>query len=328
MQLPAVEQERDRHRQRHHDRDLPPARAEPGHQQVTEQHAEGHPDGHLRDPAQALAVGRTEAHDRGDRGEERRVVAEQVARRSARPRRQRGRTGRSRRTSSAVVSTRVPSDVRLLDQARSRRSSGLASMAAILPERVPLWPAVTSGEDRGSVERISQHGDTDRPDGRRFPARREPLDADARGWPRALQEARRSRAQLRPGPLRADAHVRGDRAALPASPAPLAAHRRPVRVGGGRAVRHRPPLPAQRPAQARPRPRAARALQPPPQHPARLGPAAVGVARHRGPARRPGRDVHQAAPRAGRRRLGHATALGHPLPRSRRAQHAGAVGQA
>ena len=107
-ELPAVEQERDRHRQRHHERDLPPARAEPDHQQVTEQHAERDPDGHLRDPTQPLAVRRAEADDRRDRGEERRRVAEQVAWRSARPRRPRGRTGRSRRTSIAVARPGCP----------------------------------------------------------------------------------------------------------------------------------------------------------------------------------------------------------------------------
>ena len=95
----------------------------------------------------------------------------------------------------------------------------------------------------------------------------------------------------------------------------------------GRAVRHRAPRPPQRAAQARPGPRAARAVLPAAQHPARLGAPAVGGARHRGPARRPGGDVHQDPPRARRRRLGDAAARERALHRPRQARHARAVGR-
>ena len=85
-------------------------------------------------------------------------------------------------------------------------------------------------------------------------------------------------------------------------------HGRPVGLDRGRAVRHRVPRPAQRAAQARPGPRAARAVLAAAQHPAGPGAAAVGGAPDRGPARRPGRDVHQDPPRARRRRLRDAAA--------------------
>ena len=110
-------------------------------------------------------------------------------------------------------------------------------------------------------------------------------------------------------------------------PAPLAQDRRPAGLGARRAVRHRAPRPAQRAAQARPGPRAARALLPPAQHPARLGAPALGGARHRGPARRPGRDVHQDPPRPGRRRLRDAAAAERAQHRPRPARHAGACGR-
>ena len=174
---------------------------------------------------------------------------------------------------------------------------------------------VTTGEDRRHGSSSAQHtdsevpgGHTDRPDVRGVPARGEPQHADARRRPPALREARGRRARLRPRDVRADARRRGDRAAVPQAPLPLAAHRRPAGVEGRRAVRHRAPRPAQRAAQARPDPRAARPLLPAAQHPAGLGAAAVGGPRHRGPARRPGRDVHQDPPRPGRRRLRDAAA--------------------
>ena len=146
------------------------------------------------------------------------------------------------------------------------------------------------------------------------------------GGPAAVREAGGGGAQLRPRDVRADARRRGDRPALPQAPAPLGAHGRPAGVAARRAVRHRAPRAAQRAAQARPDPRAARAVLAPAQHPARLGAAAVGGARHRGPARRPGRDVHQDPPRAGRRRLGDAAARQRALHRPRPARHARALG--
>ena len=85
-------------------------------------------------------------------------------------------------------------------------------------------------------------------------------------------------------------------------------HGRPAGLGARRALRHRAPRAAQRPAPAGPRPRAARPLLAAAQPAPGLGAAAVGGARHRGPARRPGRDVHQDPPRARRRRLGDAAA--------------------
>ena len=103
---------------------------------------------------------------------------------------------------------------------------------------------------------------------------------------------------------------------------PLARDRRPAGLGRGRAVRHRPPRPAQRAAQARPDPRAARPERPPARHPAGLGAAAVGGARHRGAARRPGGDVHQDPPRPRRRHLGDAAGAEHPQHRPGRARDA------
>ena len=93
------------------------------------------------------------------------------------------------------------------------------------------------------------------------PARGEPQHADARRRAAAVREARGGRAQLRPRDVRGDARRRRDRAAVPQAPVPLAAHRRPAGVEGRRAVRHRAPRPAQRAPQARPDPRAPRALR-------------------------------------------------------------------
>ena len=171
-------------------------------------------------------------------------------------------------------------------------------------------------------------GQPDRPDCDRLPARREPQHADARRRAPALREARGRGSQLRPRDVRADARRRADRPALPQAPAPLRAHGRPAGVAARRAVRHRAPRPPQRAAQARPDPRAPRALLAAAQHPPRLGATAVGGHRHRGPARRPRRDVHQDPPRPRRRRLGDAAARQRALDRPRRAQHARPVGDA
>ena len=55
-----------------------PPDPEPVGQQVADEDADRDPDGHLGDPAQPLAVGGAEADHRGDRGEERRRVVEDV----------------------------------------------------------------------------------------------------------------------------------------------------------------------------------------------------------------------------------------------------------
>ena len=102
-QLPAVEQERRRHRQRHDQRELPPARAELHDEQVADEHAERHPDGHLDDPAQPLAVGGAEADHGRDRREERRRGARTGRRREPGRRRRRARTARSASASSAAA---------------------------------------------------------------------------------------------------------------------------------------------------------------------------------------------------------------------------------
>ena len=177
----------------------------------------------------------------------------------------------------------------------------------------------------GSDER-GFRGHSDRPDLSRLPARREPQHADARRWSAAVQEAGRRRAQLRPRDVRGDARRRGDRPAVPQAAAPLDQDRRPARLGARRAVRHRAPRAAQRAAQARPGPRAARPLLAAAQHPAGLGAPALGGARHRGHARRPGRDVHQDPSRPGRRRLRDAAGAERAQHRPRPARHAGAVG--
>ena len=112
-------------------------------------------------------------------------------------------------------------------------------------------------------------------------------------------------------------------------PHPLADHGRPVVLDRGPAVRHRVPLPAQRAPEARPDPRAARAVRPAAQHPAGPRAAAVGGAPDRGAARRAGRDVHQDAPRARRRGLLDAAAAAGALAGPRRARHgADVVGRA
>ena len=102
---------------------------------------------------------------------------------------------------------------------------------------------------------------------------------------------------------------------------------RPVGVGRGRRLRHRVPRATQRPAEARPGARAARAVLAPALHPPRDRATAVGVAPDRGAARRPGRDVLQAPPRPGRRHLRDAAAPEHPQHRRRAHRHAGAVGE-
>ena len=131
-----------------------------------------------------------------------------------------------------------------------------------------------------------------------------------------------------PRDVRGDARRRGDPAALPQAPLPLDPHRRPAGLEGGRPVRHRAPRAAQRAAQARPGPRAARALRPSALHPPGLGAAALGGPRHRGAARRAGGDVLQAPPRPGRRRLRDASAPERAQHRPRQARHARAVGGA
>ena len=80
QELAAVEQQRDGHRQRDHDDQLPPARADPVRQHVGEEHPDGDAERHLGHPAQPLAVGRAEADHGRDRREERRLVPEQVGR--------------------------------------------------------------------------------------------------------------------------------------------------------------------------------------------------------------------------------------------------------
>ena len=118
-----------------------------------------------------------------------------------------------------------------------------------------------------------------------------------------FQQAGGRRAQLRQGHVRGDADPRPAGAAVPQAADAVGVHGGPVVLDRGRPVRHRVPRPAQRPAEARPDPRAARAVRAAAQHPARPGAAAVGDPLHRGPARRPGRDVLQDAPRPDRRGL-------------------------
>ncbi len=149
----------------------------------------------------------------------------------------------------------------------------------------------TPGHQKGAAR-----GLTDRPDQCGVPPDREPQHADARRRAAAVREARGRGPQLRPRAVRVDARRRGDRPAVPQAPAPLAHDRRAAGLGRGRAVRHRPPHPAQRAAQARPDPRAPRPQQPPAQHPAGVGAAALGGLRHRGPPRRPGGALHEGPP--------------------------------
>ena len=75
-------------------------------------------------------------------------------------------------------------------------------------------------------------------------------------------------------------------------------------------------------------PRAARAVLAAAQHPPGPGAAAVGGAPDRGPARRPGRALHQAAPLPGRRHLGDAADAERDEHRPRQARHAADVGRA
>ena len=93
--LPAVQQHRDRHGQHHHERDLPRPGADHLHQQVATEDAERDTDRHLGDPAQPLAVRRTEGDDGRHRGEERRRVARGRAGPATRRLRPRRRTARS-----------------------------------------------------------------------------------------------------------------------------------------------------------------------------------------------------------------------------------------
>ena len=78
-----------------------------------------------------------------------------------------------------------------------------------------------SHSDASTTEK-AQRGHSDRPDRHGVPARREPQHADARRRPAALREARGRGPQLRPRDVRVDARRRGDRAAVPQAPAPLA----------------------------------------------------------------------------------------------------------
>ena len=195
---------------------------------------------------------------------------------------------------------------------------------------VGLVAVVTSSHSRtphSHANRGSSRGHTDRPDGRGVPPGREPQHADARRRAPAVREARGRGPRLRPRDVRVDARRRRDRAAVPQAPAPLARDRRPAGLGRGRAVRHRAPRPAQRAAQAGPDPRAPRPERPPARHPAGLGAAAVGGARHRGAARRPGGALHEDPPRARRRHLGDAAAAERAQPRPGPARHAAAVGR-
>ena len=166
----------------------------------------------------------------------------------------------------------------------------------------------------------------DRPDRRRVPDGREPPDAHARGWAAAVQEAGGRGPELRHRALPADARRREDRAAVPQAPPAVAQGGRAAGLGRGRAVRHRVPRAAQRAAQAGPGPRAAGPLLAAARPAPGAGAAALGGARHRGPARRPGRDVHQDPPRPRRRRLGDAAAAERALHRPRPARHARPVG--
>ena len=76
--LPVVEQQRDTHREPDHQRDDPALGAEHAHQEVGAEDPERHPDGHLGDPSQTLAVRRTQRDDSRHRGEEGRRVPEDV----------------------------------------------------------------------------------------------------------------------------------------------------------------------------------------------------------------------------------------------------------
>ena len=206
---------------------------------------------------------------------------------------------------------------------RRRSSNGLATMTPILPRRtdggLALVPYRTSGQDRPMVH---------------------PLDPTAAGF--LMAENRRmpmhvGGLQLFTKPEGAGRNYVRDlytqliesediAPLLPQAPAPVDQDGRPVGVGRGRRLRHRVPRPPQRPAEAGPRPRAARALLPPALHPAGDRAAPVGVAPDRGSARRAGRDVLQAPPRARRRRLRDAAAAEHPQQRPRPDGHAGPVG--
>ena len=64
--------------ERHHHGELPGAGAEQQHEEVGDEHPDGHAQGHLGDPAQPLAVGGAQAQHRRDRGEERVGVTEQL----------------------------------------------------------------------------------------------------------------------------------------------------------------------------------------------------------------------------------------------------------
>ncbi len=161
------------------------------------------------------------------------------------------------------------------------------------------------------------------------PARGEQEPADARRRAAALRTAGRRRAGLRARAVHGcDGERRRGHAALPQAPLPLRQDGRSAVLARGRAVRHRAPRPPQRAADARPGPRAPRAVLTPAQHPPRLGAPAVGGPPDRRARRRPGRDVHQDPPRPGRRHLRDAADAEHPVDRSRRARHGRAVGEA
>ena len=204
---------------------------------------------------------------------------------------------------------------------------------------IDTGPGLAAAPDEGPARRLTSGGSstrhpqrrprakgrmdahTDGPDVDRLPVRREPQPADARGWSAAVPQAGGRGAQLLQGHVRGDADPRPAGAAVPQAADPVGVHGRPVVLDRGRPVRHRVPRAAQRPAQARARPRAARAVRASAQHAARARAAAVGDPPHRGPARRSRRDVLQDAPRPDRRGLLDASDAERPLDRSGPSRH-------
>ena len=171
-------------------------------------------------------------------------------------------------------------------------------------------------------------GHSDRPDLGGVPARGEPQHADARRRPAAVREAGGRRARLHPRDVRGDARRRGDRAALPQAPPPLAADRRRSWCGSEdeqfdieHHVRH----------SALPKPGRVRELLDlcSRLHSTRLAWERPLWEAHVIEGLRDGRvgDVHQDPPRPRRRRLGDAAAAERAQHRPRPARHAGAVGQ-
>ena len=327
-QLPAVEQDRRRHRQRHDDRQLPPARPDAGDDQVGEEHADRDPDGHLGDPPQPLAVGRPEAHDGRDGREERRRVAEQVG--GDEPRHAR----RDRALADLPALRAPPVEPRLKDVRREVRprlhswssDSALpwASMARSCQRAAERSPCEPCCDPRGSPG-----GDPSRSDRSGLPDGREPPHADARGRAPAVQEARGTPAATTSGELFEEARDTTDIA-----PLFLKHPYRSIKTAGQwmwveddqfdieHHVRH----------SALPKPGRVRELfelvLAAAQHPPGDRATAVGVAPDRGTARRPGGDVHQAAPLAGRRDLRDAAAAEHPVAAIPTTAASRAVGQA